>query len=45
MATYTDIVKQISIKQFIPIYVLMGKEPYYTDKLTELLEASILTDD
>lgn len=45
MATYTDIVKQISIKQFMPIYVLMGKEPYYIDKLTELLEASILTDD
>jgi DNA polymerase-3 subunit delta len=45
VATYTDIVKQISIKQFMPIYVLMGKEPYYIDKLTELLEASILTDD
>lgn len=45
MATYTDIVKQISIKQFMPIYVLMGREPYYIDKLTELLEASILTDD
>ncbi len=45
MATYTDIVKQISIKQFMPIYVLMGKEPYYIDKLTELLESSILTDD
>ena len=29
----------------MPIYVLMGKEPYYIDKLPELLEASILTDD
>lgn len=45
MATYSDIVKQISIKQFMPIYILMGKEPYYIDKLTELIEASILTDD
>ncbi len=45
MAAYKDIVKQISIKQFMPIYVLMGTEPYYIDKLTELIEASILTDD
>ncbi|MBQ1752217.1 MAG: hypothetical protein II109_02250, partial [Paludibacteraceae bacterium] len=44
-ATYSDIVKQISIKQFMPIYIFMGTESYYIDKLTELLEASILTDD
>ncbi|MCQ2351393.1 MAG: DNA polymerase III subunit delta [Paludibacteraceae bacterium] len=42
---YFDIVKQISIKQFMPIYVFMGDEPYYIDALTELLDASILTDD
>lgn len=44
-ASYSDIVKQISIKQFMPIYVFMGAESYYIDKLTELLEASILTND
>lgn len=44
-ANYLDIVKQISIKQFMPIYVFMGEEPYYIDALTDLLEASILTDD
>lgn len=42
---YSDIVKQISIKDFKPIYVLMGGEPYYIDKITELIEASVLTDD
>lgn len=46
MATsYNDIVKQISIKQFMPIYVLMGDEPYYIDALTDLISASVLTDD
>lgn len=44
-ASYNDIVNQISIKQFMPIYVLMGDEPYYIDAITELLSASILTDD
>ena len=42
---YKDIVKQIKLRQFPPIYVLMGEEPYFIDKLTGLLEESVLTED
>lgn len=37
--------QQISMKQFAPIYVLMGEEPYYINKIVEALEANILTED
>lgn len=37
--------KQIELKQFAPIYVLMGEEPYYINKLVEALENNILTED
>jgi len=29
----------------MPIYILMGDEPYYIDAITSLIESSILTDD
>lgn len=43
--TYASIMKQISLRQFAPIYVLMGEEPYYINKITEALESTILTED
>lgn len=43
--TYASIMKQIGLRQFAPIYVLMGEEPYYINKIVEALEANILTED
>lgn len=42
---YNDLVKQIKLRQFSPIYILMGEEPYFIDKLTDLLEATVLSED
>lgn len=33
------------MKQYAPIYVLMGEEPYYINKIVEALEANILSED
>ena len=35
--TYDGIAKAIKEKQFSPIYLLMGDEPYYIDKLTDMI--------
>ncbi|MBQ1176450.1 MAG: DNA polymerase III subunit delta [Paludibacteraceae bacterium] len=43
--TYASIMQQISMKQYAPIYVLMGEEPYYINKIVEALEANILSED
>lgn len=43
--SYDDICKQIKMRQYAPIYVLMGEEQYYIDKICDLLEESVLTED
>jgi DNA polymerase-3 subunit delta len=39
------IINDIKAGTIKPIYLLMGEEPYYIDKLTEYIENNILTDD
>lgn len=43
--TYASILKQIELRQFAPIYVLMGEEPYYINKIVNALENAILTEE
>lgn len=43
--TYASILKQIELRQFAPIYVLMGEEPYYINKIVSMLEETILTEE
>lgn len=35
--SYEEIIKNIRLRKFSPIYLLMGDEPYYIDQITELL--------
>ena len=42
---YKDIITQIKTKDYQPIYVLMGDEPYYIDKISEYISNNILTDE
>lgn len=37
--------QQLKLRQFAPIYVIMGDEAYYIDKITDFLEENILTED
>ena len=41
---HTALCKQIAARQFAPVYLLMGDEPYFIDSLTGLLAGSILTE-
>jgi DNA polymerase-3 subunit delta len=42
MVKYEDLVKKLQNKEFAPIYLLMGDEPFYIDRITELIEEGVL---
>ena len=45
MDEVVKIINEIKAGNIKPIYLLMGEEPYYIDKLTEFIENAILTED
>lgn len=44
ISQYNSISSQIAGRKFAPVYLLMGEEPYYIDRLSEQLAAGILTE-
>jgi DNA polymerase-3 subunit delta len=42
MVKYEDLVKKLNKREFSPIYLLMGEEPFYIDRITELIENHVL---
>lgn len=42
--TFEGICRDIVQKQFAPVYILMGEEPYFMDKITDLLLEHVLTE-
>ena len=40
--TYSDLVAQIKNKQFAPVYLLHGEEPFFIDRLCKMFEEGIL---
>ncbi|MDR2764289.1 MAG: DNA polymerase III subunit delta [Tannerella sp.] len=40
--TYDDICREIKAGRFRPVYVLMGEEPYFIDRITDLLLEKVL---
>jgi len=43
--TFDDVKKDIANKIFAPIYLFQGEESYYIDELSNLFEASVLSED
>lgn len=43
-ASYTDIIKDIRAGKFAPVYLLQGEEPYYIDKIVEMLSDRVVPD-
>ena len=43
--TYEEICRDVRKRDFKPVYFLMGEEPFYIDKITDLLLQSVLTED
>ena len=42
--TFDSLKKDISNRNFAPVYLLMGDEAYFIDQLTELLLEKVLTE-
>ena len=40
--SYSDLVAQIKNKQFAPVYLLHGEEPFFIDRLCKMFEEGIL---
>jgi len=43
-AEYNKIIQMLEMKQFAPVYLADGEEPYYLDKLTGYFETAILNE-
>ncbi len=44
MDEVNQLVKAIKSRQFAPVYLLMGEEPYYIDRISQLLENEVLNE-
>ena len=42
--TFDEIYREIKQRKFVPVYAFMGEEPFFIDKLTELLMNVVLTE-
>ncbi|MDR0795552.1 MAG: DNA polymerase III subunit delta [Tannerella sp.] len=43
--TYEDICRDIKSRNYYPVYFLMGEEPYFIDRITDLLLNNVLKED
>ncbi len=42
--TYDQIIKDLKNKVYYPVYFLQGDEPYYIDKISDYIEANVLSE-
>ena len=42
--TFEEICRDIVAKKFQPVYILMGEEPFFMDKITDLLIENVLSE-
>ena len=42
--SYRDIIDQVRRREFKPVYLLMGEESYYTDRISEFIADNVLTE-
>ena len=40
--TFEEICRDIVAKKFQPVYILMGEEPFFMDRITDLLIENVL---
>lgn len=43
--SYTDIISDIKKGEYAPVYILMGEEDYYIDKIVESLEKNVIEEE
>ena len=45
MADYREIIRAINKREFAPVYILYGEEPYYIDKIVDALESLVVAEE
>lgn len=45
MYTYNEIFKQLHNAQYLPVYLLMGEEPFFIDQISDYIEENALEED
>lgn len=43
--TYEQIVRDLKARKYAPVYFLMGEEDYYIDRISEIIEESVLAEE
>jgi DNA polymerase-3 subunit delta len=43
--TYEQIITQLKKRQFVPVYFLMGDEPFYIDEISNYIEENVMPED
>lgn len=44
-ATFDSVMRDLRQKRYYPVYILMGDEPYFIDKISNYIEQNVLTED
>lgn len=42
--TYDQILSNLRMKKYAPVYFLMGEEPYYIDVISDFIQKNVLDD-
>lgn len=42
MTTYENVMQQLQQKKFVPVYLLMGEEPFFIDQIADYLEENVI---
>lgn len=45
VATYESIIRDLKAKKYAPVYILMGDEPYYIDKIADYIAENVIEPD
>ena len=45
VATYESIMRDLKAKKYAPVYILMGDEPYYIDKIADYIAENVIEPD
>ena len=45
LATYESIMRDLKAKKYAPVYILMGDESYYIDKIADYIADNVLEPD
>ena len=43
--TFEQIISDLKNRKYVPVYFLMGEEPYYIDRISDYIETTVLKEE